>query len=161
MAVNKTAGENQLKVNEEKWSKPVWTSGWTGLPIVLIENQRQLGLDALDVNILLHLVSRWWRAEGKPHPSKGSIAQAMNVDPRTVQRRIAAMEKAGYLRREERRESPRGSETNIYHLDGLVEALQPFAEEKLADRAEREEAAKKRAARKGAPKFTVVNGSKA
>ena len=156
MAIKKTAGEAQLKVNEEKWTKAVWNSGWTGLPMVLIENQRQLGLDALDVNIILHLVSRWWRAEGKPYPSKNTLAHAMDVDPATIRRRIAAMEKAGFIRREERRETRKGSDTNLYHLDGLVEALKPFAEEKLADRAEKEEAAKKRAERKGAPKLKVV-----
>ena len=97
------AADADLRTNEKKWSKPLIEAGYTVFPTVIIENQRQLGLDAVDVNILMHLASKWWKAEGKPYPSKGTIAQAMNLDPRTVQRRIAALEKAGYVRREERR----------------------------------------------------------
>ncbi|AZS19182.1 helix-turn-helix domain-containing protein [Caulobacter sp. FWC26] len=146
------SAEADLRTNEKKWSKPLMDAGWTVFPSVIIENQRQLGLDAMDVNILLHLASKWWNADGKPYPSKGTIALAMNVDPRTVQRRIAALEAAGLIRREERRETPTGSKTNVYHLDGLIEAAQPFAEEKLAEIEERRAIKKAKAARKGAPK---------
>lgn len=148
---NKTA-DAELRTNEKKWSKTLMDAGWTVFPSVIIENQRQLGLSAMGVNILMHLASRWWTAEGRPYPSKASIALAMSVDPRTIQRRIAAMEKAGYVRREERRETPTGSKTNVYHLDGLIEAAKPFAEEKLAEIAERVAVSKIRASRRGAPK---------
>jgi hypothetical protein len=50
-----------------------------------------------------------------------------------VQRRIAAMESASFIRRKERR---KGSNTNRYHLDGLIKAAQSYAEEKLQQRAE-------------------------
>lgn len=148
--------EADLRTNEKKWSKPLMDAGWTVFPSVIIENQRQLGLDAMDINILMHLASKWWKAEGKPYPSKGTIALAMGVDPRTVQRRIAAMQAAGYVRREERRETATGSKTNIYHLDGLIEAATPFAEEKLDDIAERVAIKKAKAARKGGPKLKLV-----
>jgi predicted transcriptional regulator len=144
--------EAELRTNEKKWTKPLVEAGWTFFPSVIVENQRQLGLDAIDINIILHLASKWWKAEGKPHPSKGTIALAMNVDPRTIQRRIAKMEGAGFVRREERRESKTGSKTNVYHLDGLIEAVTPFAEEKIAEIAEKKEIAKIKATRKGAPK---------
>lgn len=146
------AAEAELRTNEKKWSKTLMDAGWTVFPSVIIESQRQLGLDAVDVNILLHLASKWWKADGKPFPSKRTIALAMHMDPRTIQRRIARLEGANYVRREERRETPTGSKTNIYHLDGLIEAAKPFAEEKLADMAAREKVKKIRAERKGAPK---------
>ena len=151
-----TAGEADLRTNEKKWTKLLMDAGWTVFPSVIIENQRQLGLDPVDVNIVLHLASRWWKAEGKPYPSKGSIALAIGRDPRTVQRRIARMEAAGFIRREERRETRTGSDTNIYHLEGLIEAAKPFAEEKLADLAERATVKRMRAERKGAPKLKLV-----
>jgi DNA-binding MarR family transcriptional regulator len=102
-------------------------AGWTALPSVIIENQRQLGLEPLDLNIVVYLASKWWTAEGKPFPSKTTMAKAMNVHPRTIQKHVAALEGAGYIRREERR-TDTGSRTNIYHLDGLIEAAAPFAE---------------------------------
>ena len=151
----KSAATN-LRTNEKKWSKPLMDAGWTVLPNVIIENQRQLGLTATDMNILLHLASRWWTAETKPYPAKATIARALNLDPRTIQRRIAAMEKAGFLRREQRRETPTGSKPNIYHFDGLIKAALPFAEEKLNEIAERAAIKKMRAERKGKPKLTLV-----
>jgi hypothetical protein len=45
-------------------------AGWTVIPNVLIERQRALGLDSLDLNILLVLASMWWDAENPPWPSK-------------------------------------------------------------------------------------------
>jgi predicted transcriptional regulator len=109
-----------LRVNEQKWTKPLMEAGWTLLPNVIIERQRALGIDALDVNILLHLASYWWTPDNKPHPGKKAIATAIGVDARTVQKRIAALEAAGLIRREERRISGQGSKTNVYHFDGLI-----------------------------------------
>ena len=78
-----------LKTNEKKWSKPLMDAGWTALPSVIVENQRQLDLSPLDMNIILYLASKWWKAEGKPYPSKSTMAKAMGVHPRTIQKHIA------------------------------------------------------------------------
>ena len=145
-----------VKTNEEKWSKPLMKAGWTAFPNVILENQKALGLDALDVNILLHIAKYWWHKDNKPHPSKVTIAAAMDVEPRTVQRHIADMEKASLIRREERRIPGTGSLTNIYHLDGLIEHAAPFAEKNLEVRELREKAEKAKRDRKGKPPLRVV-----
>jgi len=80
----------EVRVNEKKWSKALMDAGWTALPSVIIERQKALGLDALDMNIILHLANYWWTRDNKPHPSKKTIAEAIGVAPRTVQRRITA-----------------------------------------------------------------------
>jgi predicted transcriptional regulator len=126
-------------------------AGWTAFPSVIIENQAQLGLDFLDLNVILFLASKWWHADGKPFPAKKTMAKTMGVDARTIQKRIAALEKACLIRREERR-SALGSQTNIYHLDGLIQAAKPFADEKLKERAERREDEHRRLMRRGAPR---------
>jgi predicted transcriptional regulator len=149
-------GAAQLRVNEQKWSKLLMQAGWTVIPNIVIERQRTLGLDSLDVNILLHLASYWWTAPGKPHPAKRTISEAIGVDPRTVQRHIARLEAGGLIRREQRRIPGVGSKTNIYHFDGLIEAAKPYAQEKLEEIAEREVHRKQRAARKGKPKLKLV-----
>lgn len=148
-----------LRMNEKKWSKPLMEAGWTAIPAVIIERQAALGLDAIDVNILLHLANHWWTVDNKPHPAKGTIAKAMSVDPRTVQRRIAKMEAAGFIRREERRISGMGSKTNCYHFDGLIAAARPYAAEKIAARQRRQQEDKARPGRKGRPHLKVVSGS--
>ena len=141
----------QLKINERKWSRDLMAVGWTVIPNVIFERQQALGLEPIDVNILLHLASYWWTPEGKPHPSKKTIAAAIGVDPRTVQRRIARLEAGNLIRREERREkgAGKGSKSNIYHLDGLIKAAQPYAIEKAEELAERNALRRARASRKG------------
>ena len=120
-----------LRITEKKWTKPLIAAGWLAFPSVILEKQHALGLTALDVNIILYLVTYWWTPDNRPHPSKHTIATAIGVSPRTVQKRIAALEKVRFIRREERRIPKQGSKTNVYHFDGLIKAATPFAIEKI------------------------------
>jgi DNA-binding transcriptional regulator YhcF (GntR family) len=144
------------KVNEKKWSKELMAGGWTVIPNIIFERQQALGLDPTDINILLHLASYWWKPGDKPHPSKSTIAAAIGIDPRTVQRRIAQMEKGGFIKREQRRVRGVGSKTNIYHLEGLIDAAKPFAAEKVEEQKKRAADRAARASRKGRPNLRVV-----
>lgn len=150
---------DRLRVNEKKWTPALMKAGWTVLPNIIFERQQVLGLDPLDVNILLHIASYWWSEGSKPHPSKVTIAKAIGVAPRSVQRRIAAMEKDRLIRREERRISRTGSKTNIYHLDGLIAAAKPYALEKIEEQKAKAAERAARAQRKGKPKLTLVKGA--
>lgn len=152
----KTQVESELRVNEKKWSKPLMAAGWTAMPSVIIERQKVLGLEALDINIIMHLATYWWTHDNKPHPSKKTIAEAIGVTPRTVQRRIASLEKSGFIQREQRRVKGKGSRTNLYHFDGLIKAAQPYAEEKIREIANREAARKSAVARKGRARLQIV-----
>ena len=127
------AEAGRLQVNEKKWTPTLMQAGFTILPNVLFERQQALGLTPLDINIILHIASYWWSEESRPHPSKTTIAQAIGIAPRTVQRRIASLEACNLIRREERRIFGGGSRTNIYHFDGLIEAAMPYALEKIEE----------------------------
>ena len=83
----------------QKWGAALTGAGWTAIPNVIIKRQKALGLTPLDVNIILQLLTYWWECENLPRPSKATIAAAIGVDPRTVQRRIASMEKAQFIKR--------------------------------------------------------------
>jgi predicted transcriptional regulator len=89
-------------------------------------------------------------------PSKNSIATAMNIDPSTVRRRIQRMENAGLVRREQRRISQIGSKTNIYHLDGLINELKPFAAQMVEQKKKRMEERAARYAQRSRPKLALV-----
>jgi DNA-binding MarR family transcriptional regulator len=132
-------GAETVKVNVKKWGPTLIEAGWTLVPNTLIERQKKLGLDPLDLNILLHLMSHWWEPGNKPRPSKKSIAVAVGRDPRTVQRRIARLEKEGLLTRERRFGDSKGTQTNRYHLDGLIQAATPLAAETLEERKAKKE----------------------
>jgi DNA-binding transcriptional regulator YhcF (GntR family) len=145
-----------LRRNEAKWSKPLMNAGWNAIPSIIIEKQEALGLDALDMNIIVHLSNYWWHADNLPCPSVAKIAEAIQVKPRTVQKRIKALHGLGLLTRTERRKTRFGSDTNLYGFEGLIAAARPFAQEKLAEREKRKQAEKERLTRKR-PKFTVVS----
>lgn len=153
---NSKAATENLRTNEKKWSKPLMAAGWNVIPNILIEKQEALGLDAIDMNIILHLSHYWWHPDNLPHPSVGTIAKAIGVTPRTIQKRIKALEDLNLVRREERRHTQYGSVTNRYDFTGLIEAATPYAEEKLREIATATDAKRNRLARKK-PKLVVSN----
>lgn len=126
-----------LKHNEEKWTRELLAAGWSMIPTVLLERQRILKLDATDLNILLHLVKHWWYAENLPHPSKQSIAECMGIDPSTVRRHIAKLEKRKLVMRIARSNKQFGQQTNEYDLSGLIEQCRPLADEIVKTRENR------------------------
>ena len=130
--------EKQLKVNERKWTKPLMDAGWTVIPSVILERQKALGLQPLDVNILLHLARHWWEKDRLPFPTKKTIADCMGVSESTVQRRIASMEKDGLIKRVPRFSGEhKGQKSNAYDFSGLIKEATPYAREALRDRAAR------------------------
>lgn len=155
-AIPKVADVEKLRVNEKKWSKPLMAAGWNAIPSIIIEKQEALGLDAINMNIIVHLSNYWWRSDNLPHPSVETIAKAIGVTARTVQKRIKALHDLGFIKREERRHTKTGSTTNLYSFEGLIEKALPFAEEKMAEIAIATAAKKKRLERKK-PKIVVNN----
>ena len=137
MTVTKTERNERLKRNEEKWSPELMDAGWTLLPSIILEKQDALGLDPVDVNILLQLARHWWYADNPPRPSKASIAKCLNVHPSTIRKHIARMERDGFIKRKARySKKTRGQENNEYRFDGLIEAAKPFAVEAVRERNE-------------------------
>lgn len=118
-----------MRENEKKWGKKLMAGGWTAFPSVILERQQALGLDAVDVCILLHIARHWWYADKLPFPEKQTIADCLKVHPRTVQRRIAAMEAGGLIKRVSRKDPKYGQRSNYYDLSGLIEAASEYADE--------------------------------
>jgi DNA-binding transcriptional regulator YhcF (GntR family) len=99
------------------------------MPTVVLRYQQKLKLKPLQVNILLQLLSYWWEKDNLPRPGKNALAATVGVDPSTVRRCLKKLEEVGYLKRIERRKSNKASQPNEYNLQGLIDALQPFAAE--------------------------------
>lgn len=145
-----------LRRNEEKWGTTLIAAGWTVLPSVILERQRALALDAVDINILMHLARYWWFKDRPPFPSKRTIAECMNIDVSTVRRHIQRLEADGLIRRTPRFEGGGGGQlSNSYHFDGLIAAAEPFAREEVdTQRTRRQEDAEKRTRKR--PKLRLV-----
>jgi hypothetical protein len=106
-------------------------AGWAAISNVIVERQQALGLDVIDLSILLHLALYWWTPDNKAHPSKSTVAAAMDIRPRTVQRGIAQMEKDGLIRREERGGRRQGSKSNLCRFNGLIKDATPLRHRKV------------------------------
>ena len=155
MAAQKAVtNERHLRRNEEKWTAPLMDAGWTAIPSIILEKQHALGLDPIDVNILLQLAKHWWFTDKLPYPAKTTLAELMNVNPSTVRRRISRMVAAGFIKRIPRHDPKHGGQTsNAYEFDGLIKAATPFALEALNVREERRA---EDAARRSRKKPTLV-----
>lgn len=84
------------------------------------------------------------------------MAASIGLEPRTIQRNIANLQNRGLIRREERRNTPTGSRTNIYHLDGLIKAARPFAIAKQKNRELADEAKAKKSTKSGKAPLSLV-----
>ena len=135
-----------LRRNEEKWTRPLMDAGWTAVPSVILQRQQALGLDPLDLNILLQLAQYWWFPENLPHPSKKALAECMGVNVSTVRKRIARLEAVGLIQRRARWGKYGRQETNFYDFTGLIAAATPYANEAIQEREQRktEDAARRR-----------------
>lgn len=153
--------EKSLRGNEAKWTAPLMDLGWTAFPSLLLEKQPALGIDSLDLNILLQLIKHWWKKDDLPYPSKDTIAELVGVNPSTIRKRIKRMEDEGLISRISRHDKNMGQLSNFYSFDGLIEKLQPHAKEALALRKKQEEektALRRRKNPNAKPKLEIVTG---
>ena len=108
---------------EHKYTKPVIAIGYTVLPSMLLRGQARLKLTPMQLNVLLQILEPWWSADKLPFLSKETIAQRMRKSPRTVQRVIGQLEKAGHIKRIERHDGPGRQTSNYFDPDGFVKKL--------------------------------------
>jgi hypothetical protein len=111
----------------KKFGAIIMSDGFTAIPNVLLKNQKELKLSHLDMLLVVHLLSFWWKAEGFIWPSKETLAARVNVAECTVRRRIARMEDLGLIKRVARKGEEGGSKSNVYDLSGLLAKLEELA----------------------------------
>lgn len=111
------------RVSEQKWGANVMALGFCIVPSLLLRAQQRLGLNPTQIAVLMQLCDFWWENARKPHPGKKLLAERLSLSERQVQRYIAELEQAGFVKRVERHASHGGKMTNTYDLSGLVEKL--------------------------------------
>jgi predicted transcriptional regulator len=127
-AALKADQQRSLRANEEKWTPALMAAaGWTALPSLILDKQPALGIDSLDLNILLQLAKYWWKKVDLPYPSKETLSELIGVNPSTIRRHIKRMEEEGLIKRIERHDMKGGQQSNFYSFDGLIEKMLPHA----------------------------------
>ena len=120
--------------NTRKWGKDLVEAGWIFLPSTLVLKRDELGMDAVDLNILLVLLQYWWKADGLPFPTKQTIAGFVGIDPSNVRKRLAKLEAKGLVTRTVRPKGGARNDSNIYSFEGLIKKAMPLALELSGER---------------------------
>lgn len=145
---------------EARWGKVNTAAGWTAVPSVLFQRQQALQLNPLDLNIIMYLAGAWWESDRHPYMSVATMAAAIGVTERTIQRRIKELELWGYVKRVKRSSKAGRNLTNAYDLSGLAKACEPLSREHLTDVEQRQREAVARSTRKKPKSLTVIEGGK-
>ena len=90
--------KNSNNSTENRWGKNALAMGWTAIPASLFFLQGTLAISPVAFNVLMNLLTHWWKAYEWPHPSQESIAMRMSVSVRTVQRGLYELENKGLNR---------------------------------------------------------------
>lgn len=117
--------QETLSEPRAKWGDALDT-GFSIIPDVIFKYQHRLGLSAFDTVLVLNIASHWWKADELPYPRLSKLAERMGTTPRTVERRIAALQKTGLLRRLPK-EQHEGLVIRRFDLSGLTAQLQELA----------------------------------
>jgi predicted transcriptional regulator len=125
---------------ERIWGKPVYKHGYAGIPSILIQAQQRLGINSMQMNIIIQLLDSWFDPGRKPFPTKRVLANRIGVTEKTIQINVRALEKAGLVRRQMRKTAAGDWNSNIYHLDGLIAKVQALEPEFAAEKKKRKEA---------------------
>jgi hypothetical protein len=122
-------------VIQEKWGQAL-QAGFQVVPNVLIRAQNQLGLDPIDVVILLNLTAHWWEKKDRPYISPARIAKRMGVTTRTVERHLRELERKEFISRCTPRRTAEGIYIRHYDLQPLVGVLEEASRRALTLRAQ-------------------------
>lgn len=153
-AEKKATSAGNIKAIEQRWTKPLADAGWTAVPNTILDKQAALGLDSMDINIILQ-IAKFWR-DSAPFPAVDTIGAAIGVQTRTVQRHITKMVKRGLLERQQRYYAKGGQKSNAYTFNGLIKRCTPFANEATKER-ERNKVGEKARIRRKSPLHIVRN----
>jgi predicted transcriptional regulator len=107
------------------------------VPNVLFREQHRLGLDALDVVVLLNLTAHWWAKEAQPFISPAHIAKRMKVSTRTIERHLKKLEKRDLIKRSAGARTGDGPYIRHYDLTPLVGVLKEASRNALIERGRR------------------------
>lgn len=144
----KQASPEDKRVLNQKWGKATMDANYTVIPSALIKGQARLGIDAMELAVLVHLLDHWWQADKMPWPSKKTLGERLRVSDKTIQRAMVRLEQGKLIKRNPRFHKTGGRTSNEYDLTPLVERLKPIAAD-LVQAAKDAQKIKKQAERPG------------
>lgn len=128
-----------LSKQRARWGDAV-DPGLVIVPGVLLKYQQRLGLEALDVMVILNLVELWEEGDDMPAPRVTVLAGRVGRNRRTVERVLAKLEIAGLVRWLPS-ETRGGRTVRMFDLAGLRDKLASLSRQEVKAKPRRRAAA--------------------
>jgi predicted transcriptional regulator len=122
----KQAPEESQKILNQKWGQETMDANYAVIPSALLRGQARLGINAIELALLVHLIDHWWK------PGEKTLAERLRVGEKTIQRAMAHLEEEGLISRNARFNKTGARTSNEYDLAPLVERLKPIAKDMVA-----------------------------
>ncbi|UJW73539.1 helix-turn-helix domain-containing protein [Rhizobium sp. SL42] len=107
-----------------KWGTDALEQGFTVVPNKLIYSQGRLGIDAIEMNVLLHMMSYWWDPGRFPYPSNLALSTRMSVHERTIQRATKSLREKGLIKVVARYRHQRNNGYDLNPLIAKIKAIE-------------------------------------
>jgi hypothetical protein len=104
MATSKTDAEiidfpkeasKKASSTERIWGKAVYKHGYTGIPSILIQAQKRLGINAMQMNIIVQLLDYFFEPSRKPFPTKRELSNRITSPKRRFRSTSGCSKKPG------------------------------------------------------------------
>tara|TARA_B100001964_G_scaffold120627_1_gene133976 strand:+ start:439 stop:906 length:468 start_codon:yes stop_codon:yes gene_type:complete len=122
----KKQGKSSKWPGEEKWTSSVMQHGHAQIPNLLFDYAAELKITPPQQAVLFHLLKYWWVKDNPPVVSKETLARALGITPRQVQRHLKVLREKGLIETSFPRRA--GLNAHQYKFDGLVKKLGKFAQ---------------------------------
>ena len=67
---------------ERIWGKAVYKHGYAGIPSILIQAAQRLGINPMQMNIIIQLLDYWFEPSRKPFPTKQDTGETVSASPK-------------------------------------------------------------------------------
>lgn len=111
----------------DRWSPAIASSGYTGVPTLLLAHYADAGLSAVQAMFLVHLLSFYRKPKDQPYPRYQLVADMMGFTKTYVAGMARKLERSGWIRRNPRPKSRDRNQSNKFDLQPLVNRLDEIA----------------------------------
>ncbi len=110
-------GTEQSHTWASLWGEECWAEGFVAVPNRLLTHAGAIGLDAVGLALVVHLLS-FARPGSSPWPAIKTLASRLGLSERHLRRQVVSLEEAGLVQRQARLGS-----SSAFDFGGLVQRL--------------------------------------
>lgn len=118
---------------KERFGENIARCGIAGIPLLLIENFKHLGMNHSEFHLACLILARRHSTK-HPYFSLNKLSRSYRFSQDTLHRAKNGLIEKGYLIIFEKKENGRGYGRNYYNINGLLKALDDIARENLSEK---------------------------